>query len=74
VTRQLRDEQENIEEARKTMDQAERDLRNNSKLFVWVDWPNSRKIDWIVLTIFTLGFLSASAAQLIRKDRLMQLL
>ena len=71
ITTNLRSEQRRIETARKKMEDAEKDLRSKAKLFVWIDHPQNKSVEWIVLSLFTLLFLTGSALQLQRKDRLL---
>jgi len=71
ITKDLRSEQKRIETARRKVESAEKELRSKAKLFVWIDHPRSKSIEWIVLSLFTLLFLVASAMQLQRKDRLL---
>lgn len=69
----LRSEQETIEDARQDMDVAEKELRRNAKMFVWIDRPDS-DYDAFALLGFTVFFLACSAYQLKRKDHAFKLL
>ncbi len=69
LVKKLKREQDQLESARIKVQQTEKELRAKAKLFVWVDWPDSPNIDWIILTVFTLLLLALSYLQLRRKDR-----
>jgi ABC-type multidrug transport system ATPase subunit len=65
----LNHEQGQLESARIKGEEAEKDLREKAKSFVWMDHPDSPNIDWIALCVFIFGFLVLSYSQLLRKDR-----
>ena len=69
ILRQLQREQDHLEDARLKGEMTEKELRAKARRFVWVDRPDSRHVDWIVLCVFTLLLLTASYVQLNRKDR-----
>lgn len=69
ILRRLRREQDQLETARKSVEQTEKELRAKARRFVWIDRPDSRHVDWIVLSGFTLFLLVLSYAQLHRKDK-----
>lgn len=72
LTRKLKEKQNELEDARATIERVEQKLRSNAKLFGWIDRPDNPYIDWIVLVIFTLIFFTASVVQLKRRDRLLK--
>jgi hypothetical protein len=67
--KKLRKEQDRMEAARLKVEQTEKELRAKAKYFVWVDRPDSPRIDWIVLSVFTILLLALSYAQLHRRDK-----
>ena len=72
-TEALDQEQQVLEDARSSMDQAEKELRAKAKLFVWIDRPDSRT-DWIALVVFIFAFLACAALQLKHRDHTFKLL
>ncbi|MCI0417007.1 ATP-binding cassette domain-containing protein [bacterium] len=65
----LRKEQDRMEASRLKVEHTEKELRAKAKHFVWIDRPDSPRVDWIVLCIFTISLLVLSYAQLHRKDK-----
>lgn len=71
---EMKDEQSKMEEARDQLDAAEKRLRQNSRLFVWIDHPGRTDVDWIVLTVFVIALFCAGAIQLKLRDRALKAL
>src|SRR6185295_10104836 len=74
IAGELKDEQQELEVARSDLQSSEKRLRSNARLFVWIDHPDSKILDQIMLFLFTIAFLSASLIALKMKDRLLKLL
>jgi ABC-type multidrug transport system ATPase subunit len=74
ISRELKSEQEKMDEARTDLQRSEKRLRSNARLFVWIDRPGSAVIDWIMLVLFIVFFLAGSGVVLKRKDRLLKLM
>ena len=71
---EMKKEQTKMENAQKTLRASEKKLRANSKLFVWIDRPNSRASDWIALWAYVIVLLTACAIQMKRRDRTLKML
>ena len=74
IAGELKDEQQELEVARSELQSSEKSLRFNARLFVWIDHPDNKILDQIMLLLFIIGFLSASLIALKMKDRLLKLL
>jgi ElaB/YqjD/DUF883 family membrane-anchored ribosome-binding protein len=74
ITKKLRDEQSRLSNARDQLEHAEQELRSKARLFVWIDRPEGRARDYLMLCFFIAIFLAGSAAQLKRKDKLLLIL
>ncbi len=74
ISRDLKHEQQNMEDARDELQRSERRLRNNARLFVWIDHPDSKIRDQVVLVLFTVVFLVASGFALKQKDHQLKIL
>ncbi len=74
IAGELKDEQQELEVARSDLQRSEKRLRSNAKLFVWIDHPDTKILDQIMLILFTIAFLSASLIALKTKDRLLKIL
>ncbi|MCI0614791.1 ABC transporter permease, partial [bacterium] len=74
IAGELKDEQQELEVARSDLESSEKRLRSNARLFVWIDHPDSKILDQIMLLLFTIAFLSLSLIALKMKDRLLKLL
>lgn len=71
---ELKSEQSKMEDARSQLQIAEKRLRANSRLFVWIDHPESTATDWMVLTLFVVLFFAGSAIRLKLRDRALKTL
>ena len=71
---ELKSEQSKMEDARSQLQIAEKRLRANSRLFVWIDHPESTAIDWMVLTLFVVLFFAGSAIRLKLRDHALKTL
>jgi ABC transport system ATP-binding/permease protein len=74
IASDLKNEQQELEVARSDLQSSEKRLRSNARLFVWIDHPDNKILDQIMLLLFTIGFLTASLIALKMKDRLLKLL
>jgi ABC-type multidrug transport system ATPase subunit len=74
ISNDLKREQEAMEDARNEMERSEKRLRNNARLFVWIDHPDSEVIDQIILFLFTIILLSGSGIALKQKDYQLKIL
>jgi ABC-type multidrug transport system ATPase subunit len=74
ISNELKQEQEKMEDARDQLQRSEKRLRNNARLFVWIDNPDSKIIDQIILILFTVILLIASGIALKQKDHQLKIL
>jgi ABC-type multidrug transport system ATPase subunit len=74
ISGDLKKEQEVMQDARYQMDRSEKRLRNNARLFVWIDHPDSKITDQIILISFTIILLIGSGIALKQKDHLLKIL
>ncbi|HSE39603.1 MAG TPA: ATP-binding cassette domain-containing protein [Acidobacteriota bacterium] len=74
ISNDLKREQEAMEDARNEMERSEKRLRNNARLFVWIDHPDSEIIDQIILFLFTIILLIGSGIALKQKDYQLKIL
>jgi hypothetical protein len=74
ISTELKQEQEKMEDARDQLQRSEKRLRNNARLFVWIDNPDSKITDQIILILFTVILLIASGFALKQKDHQLKIL
>jgi ABC-type multidrug transport system ATPase subunit len=74
ISNELKQEQEKMEDARDQLQRSEKRLRNNARLFVWIDNPDSKITDQIILILFTVVLLIASGIALKQKDHQLKIL
>jgi hypothetical protein len=71
---EMKEEQSKMQDARARLQLAEKRLRANSRLFVWIDRPGSTTSDWIALTTFVVVLLVAGGIRLKMRDRALKAL